>query len=924
MKIKIMKKQKIAIFSLLLSGIFSCGISFAENLSIVNAEKNMSVTYTVEDLNGYNSPTDFNWMSKNWLVKEVLGEKTSDPSGGYGAPCYMRNFIEEDKYYLTYGVSTNEVLSTASYTFKDKSNNKKIGEEVDSIIIRMYAHLSDESSVGYYTAKGGVRIYSSDSNGTNDDGYMIPSDIPQNQWYYLALSGDDLKNLADTEGYFSGFAIGSNCVGAAGVSDLDGKMYAGGGWTSSKDESWIAFDTISVGSYLVTFRDGNNVMQQLVAAGDSIRQPSYQPVKENYVFSGWQTETGKEYSSSEPVTESVTLIPKWKHKNGNKNGILSSAAAGDYLMNKSTLEMIGGFTDIGEGAFIPDGPMSVMTYTSDEINHAKNKAINEALATSRNGSAFAYKTHSWGIQRAQNAVKFTASANVSDIDAIILRVYVHLSSGETYNTSFGGVILYPLGADGSEGGYTIPADIEQDKWVDLILPGKAVEVLSHGGMIDGFQIGSGFRSSDDAMAYQGTANEEKGAWVLIDSIAAVKRYNVTYFDSDNKTILNSEQVYQGYSVKNLFIPEKNGKIFTGWKLGEDFYNFDSVVNGNIELVAGWDDAAEADISSCVGYYEKNGQFIALCDGNTEFSEGLIPAESTITSVQISKNDVLYVLTRSKVFSFRLGKGEYEKQEHRVVTFALGTGKSVKQVVKAGESARPLSGEIQRSGYIFNGWKTSTDTSFVIGETIVNADITVSADWNYNCIAPIDYERYYGTYYDTENQKTIVLKAGNRAIYENSEYIYYILVSDELVIELNGKNDTFNATMYATKIATQIENYYKLKTYRVAFDTDGGNDVAAVTIGEEQGWKLSEPVAPEKNGYVFQGWYLADGTRYDFNTVISGGFTLFAKWQPKENVNSGESNKKGCASTVNADLFVGCGLALSAVMTLLISQRKKRR
>ena len=44
-------------------------------------------------------------------------------------------------------------------------------------------------------------------------------------------------------------------------------------------------------------------------------------------------------------------------------------------------------------------------------------------------------------------------------------------------------------------------------------------------------------------------------------------------------------------------------------------------------------------------------------------------------------------------------------------------------------------------------------------------------------------------------------------------------------------------------------------FTVTFDTDGGSAVAKKTIKE--GEKVSEPAAPTKAGYEFEGWFIGD-------------------------------------------------------------------
>lgn len=66
-----------------------------------------------------------------------------------------------------------------------------------------------------------------------------------------------------------------------------------------------------------------------------------------------------------------------------------------------------------------------------------------------------------------------------------------------------------------------------------------------------------------------------------------------------------------------------------------------------------------------------------------------------------------------------------------------------------------------------------------------------------------------------------------------------------------------------------------ETYTVTFDSAGGSAVKAAKVEEEK--KAKAPTAPEKQGYVFDGWLL-DGEAYDFTKPITGDLTLVAKWK----------------------------------------------
>lgn len=70
------------------------------------------------------------------------------------------------------------------------------------------------------------------------------------------------------------------------------------------------------------------------------------------------------------------------------------------------------------------------------------------------------------------------------------------------------------------------------------------------------------------------------------------------------------------------------------------------------------------------------------------------------------------------------------------------------------------------------------------------------------------------------------------------------------------------------------------TFTVTFDTQGGSDVAPITIG--QGNAITLPENPTKEGYVFDGWYIDKDLLNEFveTQAIAGNITLYAKW--KEN------------------------------------------
>ena len=71
-------------------------------------------------------------------------------------------------------------------------------------------------------------------------------------------------------------------------------------------------------------------------------------------------------------------------------------------------------------------------------------------------------------------------------------------------------------------------------------------------------------------------------------------------------------------------------------------------------------------------------------------------------------------------------------------------------------------------------------------------------------------------------------------------------------------------------------------YTVFFDTDGGSDVAAITV--LKGEKIPVPEEPSKASkdceYVFLGWYY-NGEAWNFENGVVENMTLVARWKAKE-------------------------------------------
>lgn len=96
-------------------------------------------------------------------------------------------------------------------------------------------------------------------------------------------------------------------------------------------------------------------------------------------------------------------------------------------------------------------------------------------------------------------------------------------------------------------------------------------------------------------------------------------------------------------------------------------------------------------------------------------------------------------------------------------------------------------------------------------------------------------------------------------------------------------DEQNATVYDfdTPVTENITLTAKwnINKYTVTFNTDGGTPVPPAQE-VEYGLTATEPAAPKKTGYTFDGWYLGD-EKYDFSAAVEQNITLTAKWEAKK-------------------------------------------
>jgi len=197
---------------------------------------------------------------------------------------------------------------------------------------------------------------------------------------------------------------------------------------------------------------------------------------------------------------------------------------------------------------------------------------------------------------------------------------------------------------------------------------------------------------------------------------------------------------------------------------------------------------------------------------------------------------------------------------------------------------PSSDSLIKEGHTFEGWYVDPeyDLEYCSDYPLPASDVRLYAKWE-PIVCTVTFESNGGTTIDPS-----IVEYGSVLNEPNSpimiKYRFGGWFTDS---EFNTEYDwespvTSDFTLYAKWILSP-------ETLIVIFESNGGSDVPSQE--KDYNSTLSEPDAPTKLGYYFDGWYAdSDCTmEYDWSTPIITNFTLYAKWIENRHTVSYESN-----------------------------------
>ena len=455
-----------------------------------------------------------------------------------------------------------------------------------------------------------------------DFGSPVTSDLTLHaQW--TAVAGVPVTDLVVTFDSAGGSAVESQYVGrgetAQKPADPTYEGFTFDGWTL-EDGTAYDFGSAVTGdvtlyarwctsgepasSCLVVFDSlgGSDVPARTVAVGGTVKRPA-DPTQEGYAFECWVDASGKEYDFGSPVTCDVTLYAKW------------SASGESALSHVVTFDSNGGSAvgsqTIADGGTVkrPDDPVldgckfkgwyleNGKPYdfgspvTCDVTLYAKWSASGETASShvvtfdaADGGTVESREVADGGTVKKpadpmQEGYTFKcwvdASGSEYDFGSPVtsdLTLYAKWSAGESVRAH---IVIF----DSKGGTY-----LESQTVVDGGTAARPVDPVLEGSDFKGWYLENG-----EAYDFDAAVTGDLILYAKWSASGETASSHVVTFDAAGGSSVGSQTIIDGGTATRPVDPVREGYSFAGWLLEDGTaYDFDSLVIGDVKLVAKWE------------------------------------------------------------------------------------------------------------------------------------------------------------------------------------------------------------------------------------------------------------------------------------------------------------------------------------------------
>ncbi len=184
-----------------------------------------------------------------------------------------------------------------------------------------------------------------------------------------------------------------------------------------------------------------------------------------------------------------------------------------------------------------------------------------------------------------------------------------------------------------------------------------------------------------------------------------------------------------------------------------------------------------------------------------------------------------------------------------------------------------------TGYIFEGWCTDANCN-TDPITTISADMygnkTLYAKWSANTyIITLDADggSLSNSVASVKYDQSFTLDVPTK---EGYSFLYWVYDDGESQTQItNSSGLSLSKYSYAGNVT--FKAIYVISTYTVTYETSGGTSISSQTY--IHGDTLLLPNDPEREGYLFLGWYdSSESVEYTSSYIITSDLTIYATWR----------------------------------------------
>ena len=379
------------------------------------------------------------------------------------------------------------------------------------------------------------------------------------------------------------------------------------------------------------------------------------------------------------------------------------------------------------------------------------------------------------------------------------------------------------------------------------------------------------------------------------------------FNTNGGSEIATQNVVKGYKAKTVTPPTKDDLTFMGWYTDSEFTNefsFDNTITTNTILYAKWEDP---NVAYTVTFDTDGGSAVqsqeVIVNGNATRPEdptkdGFVFEDWYKDSSYTIKYNFSDSITGPTTIYARFISADTEY----TITFNTNGGSEIANVTVTAGNKVTKPENPTKGTFIFSDWyiDSSFSKKYNFNDKVFE-NKTLYARYVSNIkvySVPEEAGKFsvgLGTYtptIDTNFYTDSGLAGVSVEDQEGYEFKEWRLGSvDGTVIDTVNTADVYQSATSSQlyfkpeKGSVVVYAIFEKKTFTVSFETNSSSTIEDASVVYQE--KLAKPADPTNGDKIFAGWFTdSEFTKaYDFNSLVTESFTLYAKWVDEYKITS---------------------------------------